>query len=116
MSQIAPEVFKTVSLSSNTSHGTFLIFRDNFPQKKKFQKWDSEECSLYQQFIQENQYIIRPGIKRNNTLFILMSRFIKTKNPFQCQIHHQKFYRKIFNIPKKPKKEKPMKKKDKFVV
>ncbi len=38
MTQIAPEVFKTVSLSSSTSHGTPIILFRQFPFKEEILK------------------------------------------------------------------------------
>ena len=69
------------------------IYRKHNNQKIK--RWTKEESDLYSRFIADHANLLRdPSVKRAKKIFILMSNFIKTKNPSQCRSHHQKFYRK----------------------
>lgn len=69
------------------------IYRKHNTQKIK--RWTKEESDLYNRFIMEHSDLLQdPSVKRAKKIFILMSNFIKTKNPSQCRSHHQKFYRK----------------------
>lgn len=69
------------------------IYRKHNMQKIK--RWTKEESLLYNRFIAEHSSLLSdPSIKRAKKIFILMSNYIKTKNPSQCRSHHQKFYRK----------------------
>lgn len=69
------------------------IYRKHNTQKIK--RWTKEENELYTRFILDHAELLKdPSVKRAKKIFILMSNFIKTKNPSQCRSHHQKFYRK----------------------
>lgn len=55
----------------------------------KIRRWDAEECDLYEKFLEMYyEAMIDSSNKRNTRIFLLMSKFIRTKTPSQCRSHH----------------------------
>ena len=56
---------------------------------EKVKRWTKEEALLYEKFIEMYLDIMKDSSsKRNKKIFLLMSKFIGTKNPSQCRSHH----------------------------
>ena len=89
--QVKKEFIPVSSLPMN--YKLKRIYRKHNNQKIK--RWTKEESDLYSKFISEHTNLLQDAsVKRAKKIFILMSQYIKTKNPSQCRSHHQKFYRK----------------------
>lgn len=58
---------------------------------KSIGKWDKKEQVKYYAFLTINQnFFEKKGMRRNDKVFKMMSKFITTRTPDQCRSHHQK--------------------------
>lgn len=74
---------------------------------EKIRRWDAEECDLYEKFLEMYyEAMIDSSNKRNTRIFLLMSKFIRSKTPSQCRSHHQKFFKKVMKVIKMTPQEK----------
>ena len=73
----------------------------------KIRRWNAEECDLYEKFLEMYyEAMIDNTNKRNTRIFLLMSKFIRTKTPSQCRSHHQKFFKQVMKVIKMSPEEK----------
>lgn len=90
----------------------------NKKSSEKIKRWTTEESQLYEDFITKyNNIFEEANNKRLTKIFVIMSKFIRSKDSNQCRSHHQKFYKKIMENQKKSndfsvKQKKKYKKKD----
>lgn len=58
---------------------------------KNIGRWDHSEQTKYYIFLKMNEkFFENKGMRKNDKVFKIMSKFITTRTPDQCRSHHQK--------------------------